>query len=144
MSNTINVVGNLTKEPELRYTASGRAFCSVSIAASRRFQQNGEWQEVTSFFDGTLWGDAAENLAGSVNKGTRVVAVGRMEQREYTDKEGNKRRAYDFVIDEIGPSVRWARCQVERTTRTDASSTSQPASGAAPAGPAQYADEPPF
>lgn len=144
MSNTINVVGNLTKEPELRFTTSGRAFCSVSIAASRRYQANGEWQEVTSFFDGTLWGDAAENLAASVTKGTRVVAIGRMEQREYTDKEGNKRRAYDFVIDEIGPSIRWARCQVEKTTRSDASSTPQPASVGAPAAAPVYSDEPPF
>jgi single-strand DNA-binding protein len=144
MSNTINIVGNLTKEPELRFTTSGRAFCSVSIAASRRYQQNGEWQEVTSFFDGTLWGDAAENLAASVTKGTRVVAVGRMEQREYTDKEGNKRRAYDFVIDEIGPSIRWARCSVEKTTRSDASSTPQPASVGAPASAPVYSDEPPF
>lgn len=144
MSNTINVVGNLTKEPELRFTTTGRAFCSVSIAASRRYQSNGEWNEVTSYFDGTLWGDAAENLAASVTKGTRVVAIGRMEQREYTDKEGNKRRAYDFVIDEIGPSVRWARCAVEKTIRNDSSSTPQPATVGAPANAPVYSDEEPF
>ncbi len=113
MSNSMTVVGNLTREPELRFLSSGRAVCNLGLASSRRYQVNNEWQEQTSFFNLTVWGDMAENVAASLTKGARVVASGRMESREY-EKDGVTRTAFDLIVDEIAPSLRWARCTVEK------------------------------
>ena len=117
--NTITLVGNLTRDPELRFTANGRAVASFGIAVGRRYQVNGEWQEQTSYFNVTAWGDLGENAAASLSKGTRIVVTGRLEQREYTTREGDKRTAIDVIADELGPSLRWATAQVERTARKD-------------------------
>lgn len=111
---TITVVGNLTKDPEIRYTSGGRGQASFGIAVSRRYQVNGEWQEQTSFFNVVAWGTLAENAAASLTKGTRVVVTGRLEQRSYETKEGEKRSVVEVIADEIGPSLRWARADVER------------------------------
>lgn len=142
--NNITVVGNLTREPELRYLQSGRGVCNMGLAASRRYMQNNEWQEQTTFFNLTLWGEAGENAAATFKKGMRVIVTGRIESREY-EHEGQKRTAFDLIVDEMGPSVRWARCEVEKTTREGA------ATAAAPAGkPDSYdpvygnQNEPPF
>ncbi|NBV81878.1 MAG: single-stranded DNA-binding protein [Actinobacteria bacterium] len=104
--NTITLVGNLTRDPELRFTANGRAVASFGIAVGRRYQVNGEWQEQTSYFNVTAWGDLGENAAASLSKGTRIVVTGRLEQREYTTREGDKRTAIDVIADELGPSPR--------------------------------------
>jgi single-strand DNA-binding protein len=80
---------------------------------------NGEWQEQTSYFNVTAWGDLGENAAASLSKGTRIVVTGRLEQREYTTREGDKRTAIDVIADELGPSLRWATAQVERTARKE-------------------------
>ena len=113
--NTITLVGNA----ELRFTANGRAVASFGIAVGRRYQVNGEWQEQTSYFNVTAWGDLGENAAASLSKGTRIVVTGRLEQREYTTREGDKRTAIDVIADELGPSLRWATAQVERTARKE-------------------------
>jgi len=115
MSNTFTVVGNLTTEPELRFTQGGTPLCSGSIASNRRYQVNGQWEETTSFFNFTAWRELAENMAATFRKGQRVIATGRMEQKTWQDKEGNNRTSYDFVIDEIGPSLRWATAEVTKT-----------------------------
>ena len=115
--NTITLVGNITRDPELRFTANGRAVASFGIAVGRRYQVNGEWQEQTSYFNITAWGQLGENAAASLSKGARVVVTGRLEQREYTTREGDKRTAIEVVADEIGPSLRWATAQVERQSR---------------------------
>jgi single-strand DNA-binding protein len=115
--NTITLVGNLTRDPELRFTTSGRGVASFGIAVGRRYQVNGEWQEQTSYFNVTAWGQLGENAAASLTKGARVVVTGRLEQREYTTREGDKRTAIEVVADEIGPSLRWATAQVERQSR---------------------------
>jgi single-strand DNA-binding protein len=115
--NSITLVGNLTRDPELRFTTSGRGVASFGIAVGRRYQVNGEWQEQTSYFNVTAWGQLGENAAASLHKGTRVVVTGRLEQREYTTREGDKRTAIDVIADELGPSLRWATAQVERTPR---------------------------
>lgn len=143
MSNTFTVVGNLTQEPELRYTQNGTPLCSGGIASNRRYQVNGEWQEQTSYFNFTAWRELAENIAASFNKGTRVVATGRLEQKNWTDKDGNTRTTFDFVIDEIGPSLRWATAAVTKTERN--SNGSMPASNPVSA-PAHddYPEEQPF
>jgi len=117
--NTVTLVGNVTRDPELRYTTGGRGVASFGMAVNRRYQVNGEWQEQTSFFNVVAWGTTGENAAASLGKGSRVIVTGRLEQREYTTREGEKRTAIEVVADEIGPSLRWATAQVERTTRTN-------------------------
>jgi len=117
MDSTVTIVGNLTRDPELRFTAGGKGVASFGVAVGRRFQQNGEWQEKTSFFNVTAWDTLGENVAASLTKGTRVLVTGRLEQREYETKEGEKRNVVEIVADEIGPSLRWARAEVERVAR---------------------------
>jgi len=114
MSNNITVVGNLTDDCALKYTQAGVAMVSGSIASNRRYQVNGQWEETTSFFNFTAWRELAENMAATLTKGTRVVAVGRMEQKKWVDKEGANRTSYELIIDEIGPSVRWATAVVTK------------------------------
>ena len=112
--NTITLVGNLTRDPELRFTTTGRGVASFGIAVGRRYQVNGEWQEQTSYFNITAWGQLGENAAATLAKGSRVIVTGRLEQREYTTRDGDKRTAIEVVADELGPSLRWATAQVER------------------------------
>jgi single-strand DNA-binding protein len=120
MSNNVTVVGNLTADPELRFTASGVAMVNLSVADSRRYQdRNGEWQEDTSFFRGTCWRDMAENVAESLTKGARVVISGRLKQRTWETNEGEKRSVVELDIQEIGPSLRWATATVTKTPRSD-------------------------
>lgn len=144
MSNTFTVVGNLTGEPELRFTQGGTPLCSGGIASNRRYQVNGEWQEQTSFFNFTAWRDLAENMAATLRKGMRVVATGRLEQKNWTDKEGKERTTFDFVIDEIGPSLRWATADVTRKDRNDSSAPVAKASKALADAGMVYTEEDPF
>jgi len=116
-SNTITVVGNLTRDPELRYTQSGKATVTVGIAVNRRYQVNGEWQEQTSYMNVVAWGTLGENAAASLTKGNRIIVTGRLEQRSYETKEGEKRSVVEIIADEIGPSLRWARAEIERIAR---------------------------
>jgi len=142
--NTITLVGNLTRDPELRFTTTGRGVASFGIAVGRRYQVNGEWQEQTSYFNVTAWGDLGENAAASLSKGTRIVVTGRLEQREYTTREGDKRTAIDVIADELGPSLRWATAQVERTPRKDGA-TKKTGAGTSPAGESSpFEGEEPF
>ncbi|MEI6400683.1 MAG: single-stranded DNA-binding protein [Actinomycetota bacterium] len=115
----ITVVGNLTREPELRFTNGGKGVASFGIAVSRRYQVNNEWQEKTSFFNVSAWDNLGENVAATLTKGMRVIVTGRLEVREYEAREGGKRTSVDIIADEIGPSLRWARATVERTERSD-------------------------
>lgn len=117
--NSITLVGNLPRDPEIRFTATGRAVASFSIGVGRRFQVNGEWQEQTSWFNITAWGELGENAAATLVKGSRVVVTGRLEQREFTSREGEKRTAIDVIADDIGPSLRWATATVVRKPRQD-------------------------
>ena len=144
--NSVTVVGNLTRDPELRYTTGGRGVASFGLAVNRRYQQNGEWQEQTSFFNITAWGDLGENLAASVNKGSRVIVTGRLQQREYQTKEGENRTIVEIIADEAGPSLRWAQAQVERISRDAAggSGGGGGAGGATRAPDPVYGDEEPF
>ena len=115
--NSVTLVGNLTRDPELRFTQGGRPLASFGLAVSRRYQQNGEWQEQTSFFNVVAWGQLGENAAASLTKGARVMVAGRLEQRSYETQDGEKRSVVEVNADEIGPSLRWATAQVERTDR---------------------------
>jgi len=115
--NTVTLVGNCTKDPDLRYTTSGRGVTSFGLAVNRRYMVNNEWQEQVSFFNIVAWADLGENVAASIVKGNRVIVTGRLEQRSYEDREGVKRSVTEVVADEIGPSLRWATCQIERIER---------------------------
>jgi single-strand DNA-binding protein len=148
--NTVTLVGNVTRDPELRYTTGGRGVASFGLAVNRRYQSNGEWQEQTSFFDVVAWGTLGENAAESLNKGTRVVVVGRLEQRSWDTQEGEKRSKIEVVADEIGPSLRWAQASVQKITRSAGGGDDAPhpadTAGAAPsrAADAPTYDEEPF
>lgn len=115
--NSVTLVGNLTRDPELRFTQGGRPLASFGLAVNRRYQTNGEWQEQTSFFNVVAWGQLGENAAASLGKGARTMVTGRLEQRSYETQDGDKRSVVEVVADEIGPSLRWATAQVERTDR---------------------------
>jgi single-strand DNA-binding protein len=150
--NTVTLVGNITRDPELRFTSGGRGVASFGMAVNRRYQSNGEWQEQTSFFDVVAWGTLGENCAASLHKGTRVVVYGRLEQRSWDTQEGEKRSRIEVIADEIGPSLRWAQAQVERTARSGgeagaggtAATTGGGGGGAPRPADPPYGDEEPF
>jgi single-strand DNA-binding protein len=130
--NSVTLVGNLTRDPELRFTNGGRAVASFGLAVNRRYQVNNEWQEQTSYFNIVAWGQLGENAAQSLNKGSRAIVTGRLEQRQYENRDGESRNIVEIVADEIGPSLRWATAQVERTQRTDGGSYGGGGGNAAP------------
>jgi single-strand DNA-binding protein len=119
MSNSTTICGNLTREPEIRYTREGQATTQLGVAVNRRWQDRTtqEWQEATSFFDVVCWRDLAENVALSLTKGMRVVVTGRIEQRSWETDDGEHRSKVEIVADEIGPSLRFATADVQRTRR---------------------------
>jgi single-strand DNA-binding protein len=111
--------GNLTRDPEIRYTREGQPNASFGIAVNRRWQPRGseEWEESTSFFDVVCWRDLAENVALSLVKGSRVVVTGRLEQRTWENEDGDKRSKIELVADDVGASLRFATAEVTRTER---------------------------
>ena len=118
---TITVVGNLTSDPELRFTPSGSAVANFTIASTPRTfdRQSSEWKDgETLFLRASVWREAAENVAETLTKGTRVVAQGRLKSRTYDTKEGEKRTVMELEVDEIGPSLRYANAKVNRTQRS--------------------------
>ena len=145
-ANHVTLIGNLVDDPELRFTPAGVAMAKVRFAVNRRYQKNGEWQEETSFFGGTLWREAAENAAESLQKGMRVIVVGSLEQRNWETPEGEKRSVVEIRIDEIGPSLRWATASVTRSPRSDSfASDGGPRPAAGPVGREDFGpDEAPF
>lgn len=146
MDNTITLSGTMVADCDLRFTTSGRAVASARIAVNRRYQSNGEWTEEVSFVPLVLWGELGENAAASLMKGTRVIASGRIQQREYETREGEKRSVMEMVVDDIGASVKWANVQVERITRDKPAD--RPASGSSGnsggGGVVDLGDEQPF
>jgi single-strand DNA-binding protein len=149
--NSVTLVGNVTREPELRYTAAGQAMAKFGLAVNRRWQnrQTNAWEESTSFFDVVAWREMAENVGESVTKGTRVIVTGRMEQRSYENQAGERRSAVELVADEIGPSLRWATAKVVRNERRSDGDGSPSGGGASPerapaAAAPRYEDEEPF
>ncbi|MDO4900663.1 single-stranded DNA-binding protein [Actinomyces sp.] len=116
----ITIIGNLTADPEMRFTPSGAAVASFTIASTPRSfdRQAQEWRDgETLFMRCSIWRDAAENVAESLTKGTRVIAQGRLQQRSYTTREGENRTVVEMQVDEIGPSLRYAKAQVTRQPR---------------------------
>jgi single-strand DNA-binding protein len=145
--NSITVVGNVTRDPELKFLNSGQAALRLSIAVSRRWQnrQTQEWEEKTSFFDVQAYAALAENAANSLQKGSRVVVTGRMEQRSWETENGEKRSAFEIVADEIAPSLKWATAVVTRTPRADGGNYQSAPAAPRSNEPSTYAfDEEPF
>ena len=117
--NSITVVGNITRDPELRFTGSGQAKTNFGLAVNRRWQnkQTNEWEEQVSFFNVVAWGEMGENASESLQKGSRVIVTGRLDQRSWETEDNEKRSVGEIVADEIGPSLRWATAQVTKTER---------------------------
>jgi single-strand DNA-binding protein len=130
-NNTITLVGNITDDPELRFTPAGAAVANFTVAVNRRQQgQSGGWEDrLDGFFRCNCWREMAENVAESLQKGTRVMVVGRLQQRSWEDQEGNKRSVVEIQVDEIGPSLRWATAKVEKSNRTSGGGASTPDAG---------------
>jgi single-strand DNA-binding protein len=120
--NTVTIVGNVTRDPEVRYTSGGQANATFGVAVNRRWmnRQTNDWEERTSFFNVVCWREMAENVAESIGKGSRVVVTGRLEQRSWETDNGDKRSVVEIVADEVGPSLRWATAQVNRNERKGA------------------------
>ena len=117
--NSVTLVGNITRDPELRFTPSGQATASFGLAVNRRWQNRttNEWEEATSFFNVVCWREQAENASESLSKGSRIIVTGRLEQRSWETPDGEKRSVVEVVADEIGPSLRWATAQVVKNER---------------------------
>ncbi|MGQ7295767.1 single-stranded DNA-binding protein [Quadrisphaera sp. KR29] len=118
---TITVIGNLTSDPELRFTPSGAAVAGFTVASTPRTfdRQSNEWKDgETLFMRCSVWRDAAENVAESLTRGTRVIVTGRLVSRSYETKEGEKRTTMEMQVDEIGPSLRYANAKVNKTQRS--------------------------
>ena len=132
--NTVTVTGNITRDPELRFTPGGSAVATFGLAWNRRWQnrqtneteeqvslnrQTNETEEQVSFFDVTCWNTLAENVSESLVKGTRVIVSGRLEQRSWETQDGDRRSKVEIIADEVSPSLRWATVEVMRNERRD-------------------------
>ena len=150
--NSVTVVGNLTRDPELRYTPAGAATCQFGLAVNRRWQnrQTNEWEEATSFFNVVAWREMAENAGESLTKGARVIVTGRLEQRSWETPDGEKRSVVEIVADEIGPSLRWATAAITKNERRPGDGSGGGFSGGGGGGSSRpvanepYPDEEPF
>jgi single-strand DNA-binding protein len=128
----ITVVGNLTGDPELRFTPSGAAVANFTVASTPRAfdRQSNEWKDQeTLFMRCSVWREAAENIAESLVRGNRVVVTGRLKSRSYETKEGEKRTVVELEVDEVGPSLRYATAKVNRTQRSGGGGGGQGGSG---------------
>jgi single-strand DNA-binding protein len=117
---TITVVGNLTADPELRFTPSGAAVANFTVASTPRIydRQSGEWKDGEALFlRCNIWREAAENVAESLTRGSRVIVTGRLKQRSFETKEGEKRTVMEVEVEEIGPSLRYATAKVNKASR---------------------------
>ena len=117
----ITIAGNLVNDPELRYTPTGQAVATFRVASTPRFmdRQTNEWKDGESLFlSCNVWRQAAENVAESLQRGMRVIVQGRLKQRSYETKEGEKRTVYEVEVDEVGPSLRNASAKVTKTQRS--------------------------
>lgn len=121
MTANVTIVGNLTRDPELRFTPSGAPVTTFGVAVNRRWQnrESQQWEESTSFFNVTCWRDLAQNVSESLEKGARVIVSGRLEQRSWETPDGERRSVVEIVADEVGPSLRWATAEITKNERRD-------------------------
>jgi single-strand DNA-binding protein len=137
----ITVIGNLTDDPELRFTPSGAAVAKFRVASTPRYmdRSTNEWKDGEPLFLAcTVWRQAAENVAESLVRGSRVIVSGRLKQRSYETREGEKRTVIELEVDEIGPSLRYATAKVQKMSRSSGGGAGGGGSSAS------FDDEPPF
>jgi len=141
--NQITIVGNLTDDPELRYTPNGAAVVNFSVAVTPRIRdEGGAWKDGdTSFFRVNAWRTLAENAAESLTRGARVLVVGRLRQRSWETPEGERRSVVEIEADELGPSLKWATARVEKQGRSGGGDWSAPAPAPAQVGAGPGTDE---
>jgi single-strand DNA-binding protein len=139
--NTVTIVGNVTRDPELRFTPGGAPVCNFGVAWNTK-SKSGE--ESVSFFDVACWRDLAENVAESITKGMRVVIYGRLDQRSWESQEGERRSKVELVADEVAPSLRWATAEVTRTEFRGGGGSAAPTGGGGQTAPTHPTDEEPF
>jgi single-strand DNA-binding protein len=128
-TSSITIAGNLTRDPEIRYTRDGQATTALSVAVNRRWQnrQTQEWEEsTTSFFDVICWRDLAENAALSLTRGARIVVTGRLEQRSWETDDGETRTKVELVADDIGASLRFATVDIHKVERHASTEDTEP------------------
>jgi len=152
----MTLVGNLVEDPELRFTPAGQPVAKFRVASTTRYKDSatGEWKDGDSLFlTCTVWRQAAENVAESLTRGMRVIVTGRLKQRSYETKEGEKRTVYELEVDEVGPSLRNASAKVTKATRSSGNGGQATAAHASSGGqqsdpwasqPGGHSDEPPF
>ena len=142
-NNTVTVVGNVTQDPELRFTPNGAAVTNFSVAWNRKGQND---EDVVSFFDVTCWSGLAENVAESIHKGDRVVVYGRLDQRSWENQEGERRSKVEIVADDVSPSLRWATVEITRNEFRggDGGGSAAPSGGGGRAASTPQTDEEPF
>ena len=146
--NTVTVVGNITRDPELRFTPGGAAVANFGLAWNRKGRDG---EEIVSFFDITAWNQLAENASESLTKGMRVVVYGRLDQRSWETQDGDRRSKVEIVADDIAPSLKWATAEVRRNERREfdgggggGGGGNRPAPNAPSAPPAYDPNEEPF
>jgi single-strand DNA-binding protein len=124
MSNAVALAGNVTRDPEIRYTREGQAAVTLGLAVNRRWRghESQEWEESTSFFDIVCWRDMAENAMSSLARGSRIIVIGRLEQRSWETEEGERRVKIEVVAEEIGPSLRWATADIVKARANESRS----------------------
>lgn len=116
----VTIIGNLTAEPELRFTASGAAVAGFTIAHTPRVKQGDQWVDGEALYlRCTLWREAAENACDSLEKGSRVIAIGKLKQRSYETREGEKRTVVELEVEEIGPSLKWSIAKPQKMNRAN-------------------------
>src|SRR5438132_481873 len=145
VGNEVVLVGNLTDDPELRYTPSGTPVASFTVAVNRRTRDpaSGEWKDgETSFIRCNVWRQQAENAAESLTKGTRTIVVGRLRQRSWETPEGQRRSVTEVEVENVGPSLEWATASVTKAARTEGSSPAFVGAASSDNGAAD--EEPPF
>jgi single-strand DNA-binding protein len=130
--NSITLIGNITRDPELKFLNSGQASVRFGLAVNRRYQRNGETVEQVSFFDVVAYQSLAENVANSLTRGTRVMVTGRLEQRSWETPDGDKRSVVEVNADDIAPSLRFASAAVTKNPRPEGAGNGR--SGATNAG----------
>ncbi|MBM3709610.1 MAG: single-stranded DNA-binding protein [Actinobacteria bacterium] len=119
--NYVTVLGNLTRDPDLRYTPNGTPVASFAIAVNKRIQNknSGEWANSADFFNVVTWFKLAENCAESLGKGDRVLVTGRLSQESWNDKDGQKRSAYRIIANIVAPSLEFATCKIDKNARVE-------------------------
>jgi single-strand DNA-binding protein len=123
INNAVTIVGNVTDDPELRFTPSGLPVATFTVAVNSRIRKNDAWEDRNDgFFRCSCWRDMAENVAESLTKGTRVMVIGRLQEQRWEDQEGGKRSRVEIQVDEVGPTLRWATVQVTKSQRSSGGS----------------------